>query len=119
MTARWFWKTAMAVAGLVVTGCGGYGAVCADAMDCVGGNDADIEACEIQAEAQEERAAINGCDQEFSDWAACFEEKATCADRSFSDRGYCEREAEDLERCSDKSDNNGNGGNNGVGKGDS
>lgn len=113
MAVRWFWTTAMVVAGLAASGCGGYGAICADVMDCMGGNDADIEACEIQAEAEEERASLNGCEEQHSDYRACFEDKATCSDRVFSDRGYCDREAADLALCTAKSESDGDGSNEG------
>jgi hypothetical protein len=85
-----------------MTGCGGYGAICADAMDCAGGNDADIEACEIDAQAAEDSAGVAQCDEEFADYHACVEDKSTCVDRHFTDRGYCDREAEDLSLCMDK-----------------
>jgi hypothetical protein len=86
---------------LGVTGCGGYGSICQDAMDCVGGNDNDVAACENDAQALEDKASLAGCDDEYGDYLACFEDNATCHDNQFNDRGACSRELERLGHCAD------------------
>lgn len=89
---------------LGTTGCGSYGGICTDAMDCLGGNDADIEACEIGLEADEDEASAYGCDPEWDDYYACYEDRARCdrnPDRFNVAPGDCDRETEDLFDCID------------------
>jgi hypothetical protein len=91
-----------------MTGCGGYGALCVDKMDCEGGNDADVEACEIQFEYLEDYSSLHGCDPEWEDYYFCFEEQARCrdnpapsTDRTFTAEGYCDNEGLDWADCVD------------------
>lgn len=86
-------------------GCGGsYSALCEDEMDCRGGNDADIDACIVRYEHDEERAVIDGCEEEWDDWIVCLEEEAQCNDalNVFApDITDCVGEAVDLNDCLD------------------
>jgi hypothetical protein len=81
------------------TGCSGFSSFCADAMDCEGGNDADTEACEIELDAAEEKAAIENCTEEFDAYFTCVEENSDCEDDNWTSDDKCEDEAEDLGDC--------------------
>src|SRR5689334_739339 len=81
-------------------GCGGYGTYCQDQMDCLGGNEQDVEACEVSMEADEEIADVKGCADVFEEYFACHEEKDSCNDMDqwTADTG-CDKENEKLTRC--------------------
>jgi hypothetical protein len=80
-------------------GCSSYSGYCADAMDCAGGNDNDIDACEVVLEHEEDVASINGCDEEWDDYFVCLEDKSDCDGDQYGPEGSCNDEAEDLDRC--------------------
>jgi hypothetical protein len=84
-----------------MTGCGGYGALCADAMDCEGGNDADVDACVVTLDYYEERASLDGCEPEWDELYACVNDEASCRDNNFSADGYCDRERDRWVDCVD------------------
>lgn len=92
---------AFAIASALLAGCGGYGGYCTDRADCRGGNDADIDACVIRANEDEDLASVRGCDDFFSDYRACLDERATCNGDDFGDHGACKREADRLHACMD------------------
>jgi hypothetical protein len=89
---------ALAVCGNM-TGCGGYSALCVDAMDCEGGNDADVDACVVTLDYYEDRSSLEGCEPEWDELYACVNEEARCRDRNFSADGYCDRENERWVDC--------------------
>jgi hypothetical protein len=80
-------------------GCGGYGSLCADAMDCEGGNDADVDACEATFNYYEDRSSLEGCDPEWDDLLTCTEDEARCTNNVFSPQGYCDRERDRWVNC--------------------
>lgn len=90
-----------ALALLLAAGCGGgYGAYCEAQMDCRDGNDADIEACIIEMERQEEIAAIYGCDEDWEDLSLCLEEESRCEGNTYAPRGAdCAGEGTDWLQC--------------------
>ena len=64
---------------LLLAGCGpNYDNICQEMVDCAGGNEQDVDACIRQAEQQGEIADIEGCDSEWADFVACYEESASC-----------------------------------------
>jgi hypothetical protein len=90
---------------LMVVGCGGpdHQALCEEAEKCIGGNDADIQACVIRLDAIADLVASEGCGDEYDEYFACFEEKAECDDEDFELKGNdpCEAESNALNRCSE------------------
>jgi hypothetical protein len=62
-----------------LTGCGpDIDAICLATEECVGGNDADIEACVAFYDYQAEIADIEGCTDEYDVLFTCAEEVADC-----------------------------------------
>ena len=84
-----------------ITACTSYGGICADAMDCEGGNDADVDACIVSFDYMEDRSSLEGCDPEWDDLVACFEDEARCSNNNFSAQGYCDREGQRWGDCVD------------------
>lgn len=87
------------------SGCSTYGSYCEAAMDCMGGNDADIEACEINQDEAEEIASIRDCSAEFDALFACVEEESSCEEIAtvevYTYGNDCENEEEDYNDCMD------------------
>lgn len=83
-------------------GCGSSSSdYCTAKIDCEGGNDQDIEACEIARDADEDIASVYGCEPEWDDYFACWEDRGYC-DRNpdrYTHRGDCDRESERLNDC--------------------
>ncbi len=63
---------------LVSAGCDGFGDYCEARMDCENGNDADIDACELQFDYQEDLSSLYGCDEFFVAMVECLEERSQC-----------------------------------------
>jgi hypothetical protein len=89
-----------AAAGWGGTGCGGgYGSFCQDAMDCINGNDADVEACEATLASEEDLAELEGCSDEFDEYFTCVNDEARCRGDDFTPDSLCDREDERLDDC--------------------
>ncbi|MCC6522756.1 MAG: hypothetical protein IT373_08860 [Polyangiaceae bacterium] len=85
---------------LLPIGCKTYGDFCEARMDCEVGNDADVDACLVEIETDEERADIYGCSEWFDDYIACREAQSTCeAGNHYSTGNRCEREDEHYQAC--------------------
>ena len=83
----------------LVTGCGSsYSQICQDTMDCENGNDKDVEACEIQADAEEDIASLEGCDQQWQDLVDCVEQSGRCTDHHW-DTTRCDAESDRYGEC--------------------
>jgi hypothetical protein len=63
-------------------GCGGpdNDGACDQLHNCIGGNDADYDACVISLERYEDDADLQGCDDEYDVWFECYFANATCTD---------------------------------------
>jgi hypothetical protein len=89
--------------------CRSFNDYCTEAMDCVKGNDADIEACEAQAKAAEDIASNHGCSEWFDAFFECVEGAASCRGTGdakvythinpTSGKDPCEEEAIDYAGC--------------------
>jgi hypothetical protein len=83
--------------------CRSFTAYCEEAMDCMGGNEADIEACKEDSEAEADRASLYGCSDEFDLLADCQEAESECEDAGddgiYTSEDRCESESEDFGRC--------------------
>jgi hypothetical protein len=90
---RWLERTlslaVLLAASVAAGGCSRYGGFCADAMDCERGNDADLDACEIELNREEDQADTRGCAPEWDDYYACLEEASRCDNRVWNDRDNC------------------------------
>lgn len=85
-----------------VVGCGSsYSAYCTEKMDCEGGNDADLEACEISNEASEDVASVYGCDVEWEEFFLCVEEDSDCDNDVYIPDLDCLDKYEDYQDCVD------------------
>jgi len=89
------------LAGLVVglLACDPYGAYCEEAMDCMGGNEQDVDACVVELEGREEHAALWDCDEYFDALFECLELEADCDNDYYTPDDSCEDEQEDYEAC--------------------
>jgi hypothetical protein len=87
------------LAAVMCAACGGYGSYCDEVMNCMGGNDADLEACEINLDASEEVASIENCSEEFDAWFTCLEEESECRDENWTAEERCDDENEKLQGC--------------------
>jgi hypothetical protein len=68
-------------------------------MDCRGGNDADIEACEIAYAAQEDVAAVYGCEDRWEDYVICLEDQYRCSNRDWTHDGDCNNRRDSYNDC--------------------
>lgn len=82
--------------------CRSFNTYCTDKEDCEGGNDADIEACEVGLHYQEDIASRHGCGEYFGLLQDCIEDNAKC-DSDFDVYGIdgddCEEESIDYSNC--------------------
>jgi hypothetical protein len=84
---------------LSLAGCGYSPAdYCADRCDCEGCSDNELDDCVDNAEDFEERAADEGCEDQYDDLASCLGDEGTCRDGRWDEDG-CEGEASDLGKC--------------------
>lgn len=68
-----------AFASLGLAGCGpDIEEICVQTQDCIGGNEADIDACIAVFSYQAERADIEGCNDEYDAYFECAEVVARC-----------------------------------------
>ena len=97
---------------LSLVGCSSrFDRLCAEAVDCEGGRDRDIDACVAAAEGDEDVAAAHDCSAEFDDYFDCVERRAFCDTRSaggagswstydsYSGTSSCVAEEDRLSRC--------------------
>ncbi len=102
-----FLSHASLLAALAVTlhACNPYGDYCQEAMDCEGGNEADIDACVVDIEEAEEHASLWDCDEWFDAAFECAEVESECENDRYgvptdSDgHSRCEDEQEDYQAC--------------------
>ena len=58
--------------------CRSFNDYCTEREDCAGGNEADIEACEVELKRSEDIASNHGCSEWFNALADCVEAEASC-----------------------------------------
>ena len=86
--------------GLSVDACIDFEPYCLEKIDCEDGNDADVEACVISGEAEEDIAELYGCTDEFTLFAECREKDASCEnDQYILDPKDCDDESREYGRC--------------------
>jgi hypothetical protein len=80
--------------------CAPYGSLCADEMDCRDGNAADVDACVIGYESNEDRADLHGCIDFWDRYLSCHSEQAHCRSGDiWTDDGDCGDEWKDYADC--------------------
>lgn len=93
------WGLAILLLGAGAMGCGIYGPYCEDKMACEGGNDADVESCIIDLDADEDRAALWGCEDLWDEQFTCREERAICDGHSYTTHDACRFERDRYNAC--------------------
>lgn len=92
-----------AVVALVLSAaaCDPYYDYCEDKMYCLNGNEADIEACTIELEADEDRADLWGCTELWEEYQACREEFSVCDPQNYDYTHHqrCDPERDRLHDC--------------------
>lgn len=78
-------------------GCDSYGDICEQEIQCIGGNDADIDACVAQIEGEEDVASAYDCTDPWDKYIECVADKIDCDDGNI-DLG-CDDEAESYSDC--------------------
>jgi hypothetical protein len=98
---RWPYLLGVMLAGMQSVGaCQSYGDFCTELMDCEGGNDADIERCEVDREEEADLASEIGCSEWYDAYFECLEAQASCTnDRYAPPQNECNEEATDLQTC--------------------
>lgn len=87
------------IGALFATGCSPYPSLCEAQMDCEGGNDADIDACVVLLEAQEDIADTYDCGDFFDDYVACSDERSSCSNDNFGPGNDCNSERDRWSDC--------------------
>ncbi len=83
-----------AALGLTLTACGtSYNDLCASAIQCEGGNDADVSACVAVAHGAEDEAAAYDCSDAYFKHLDCVEKTSTCSKTHFDENCNAERDA--------------------------
>ena len=98
---RWTYVLALGFGGLLALGsCRSYGDYCTEMMDCMGGNDADIESCEIALAASRDFADEKGCEESWDDFHECLIDQSSCTNDVWNiGQGDCEDEQNDCSSC--------------------
>lgn len=86
---------------VTATGCGrSFDVYCEEQVDCLDGNTEDTDACIRREEAEEERASLFGCSEEYDEYQDCVEKEATCEnDNFFVPANECEDEGRAYGNC--------------------
>jgi hypothetical protein len=92
----------LGLAGLLfgLVACDRFGDICQRAMDCAGGNEADVDACVAEAQAGADNSSLWECDEWYDALFDCTDQWAECRNRNFQvydDR--CLAEQEDYGAC--------------------
>jgi hypothetical protein len=90
---------ALLLASVGFGGCSPYSTYCVDAMDCEGGNDNDIDACEISLKAEADHADVWGCTDDWDRYWECIEAEAHCDNDNWTSDDHCNNEGSDLNDC--------------------
>jgi hypothetical protein len=92
------WVTALGAL-CALAACDPYGTYCQEYMDCVGGNEKDVEACIVEAEASADDASLWDCDEYFDEYFECLEAEADCDNDVYGPGDNCDQESERLSAC--------------------
>jgi hypothetical protein len=109
-------RTLCAASLLLAAACNPYSDYCEQAVDCLDGNDLDIDACEASLGGYSDTASAYECSDDFDAYFECLNDRSSCKSTNgtdyWTDDGDCNDESDDLAHCmSDASDSNVFGGN--------
>ncbi len=80
--------------------CDSFDDYCQALMDCADGNEADVERCVVQAEAEADRASLYGCSEYFDNYRVCLEEESECVNNDvFTPEDRCRDEEREFGSC--------------------
>lgn len=79
----------------LIAGCGG--SHCDAAAECEGGNDTDKEACEVQVDAIQNAAEVDGCTDLSDAWFDCMSDDGGCANSIYG--AACNAEYVKMREC--------------------
>jgi hypothetical protein len=79
--------------------CAPYSSMCTEEMDCRGGNDADIDACVISYEQNEELSSLHNCTDLWDRYIDCRLQQVHCSSKNWTDDGDCNNEWKDYSDC--------------------
>jgi hypothetical protein len=91
---------ALIFVGLSLDACLSFDTYCEERTDCLDGNDADVDACVVSEEAEEDRASLYGCTDEFEVFVECREQESTCEnDQYVLLNNDCDDESREYSSC--------------------
>ena len=94
------WLVVGAAVALGSPACDPFNAYCTAKIECEGGNDRDLEACEITSQAGADRAQVYECTGEFEAFSACREASSECDEFGFySSSDKCVDESQTYTDC--------------------
>lgn len=80
--------------------CDSFTDYCEALMDCLDGNEADVDRCVVEVDAQADRASLYGCSDYFDTLQVCLEEESECESNDFFTAGdRCSDEAREFGSC--------------------
>ena len=92
-------RSAVVLGALGLAGCGSrHSQHCQDRMDCENGNEKDVQACEIDEDAADDIANLEGCDKQRDEYVDCRVEEARC-NQNHWDAPKCEPERTRWQDC--------------------
>jgi len=98
---RWTYVLALGFWGLLALGsCRSFNDYCTEKMDCEGGNDQDIDRCEVDREEEADLADEIGCSDWYDTYSECIESESSCTNDNYGlGAGDCDDESRDLASC--------------------
>ena len=95
---------------IVLTGgCGSrFGDYCKAAIQCEGGNDKDVDACQDSLDGCDNAANAYGCNSEANAYADCITQKSGCNNKNYT-TNECDNEGQALASCVKAASGNGDG----------
>jgi hypothetical protein len=79
--------------------CTPYSSLCTDEMDCRRGNDADIDACVISYDENDDLGNLHGCSDLWNRYVDCRVQQSHCKSGVWTDDGDCNNEWQDYAKC--------------------
>ena len=90
-----------ALIGFMAVGCAGSGGYCEDKVDCEGGIDLAVTACDADVSDTRTRAENLGCLAEYEAHQSCVQSESSCDSGSFGPGAACDETEDALEFCLD------------------
>ncbi len=78
MKMKHHWTAFAAMAGIFTVGCDPFGSFCEEWASCENKSDQEQEICVLEANAEEDRASVKGCSDQFDARVDCLSEHSEC-----------------------------------------